>query len=183
MNLWEFSLSVYGKSGVPDACLTLQNSHGLDVNLVLFCSWLATDSRCLAGAEVEEAIAVSNAWRQKMISPLRALRTEMKEWPSEESVSAFSRRTDFEELRNKVKAVELEAERWQQQMLTSLVGRSQPSEDNNLLGFSASLDLITACSKSHERAWNASIVFIADAHSGVFGKKVYNVLSPLQSNR
>ena len=89
MNLWEFSLSVYGKSGVPDACLTLQNSHGLDVNLVLFCLWLASDSRCLTGAEVEEAIALSNAWRQKMISPLRALRTEMKEWPSEESISAF----------------------------------------------------------------------------------------------
>jgi len=183
VNLWEFSLFVYGKSGVPDACLTLQDSHALDVNLVLFCLWLATDSRCLAGAEVEEAIALSTAWRQKMISPLRALRTEMKEWPSEESVSAFSQRTDFEELRNKVKAVELEAERWQQQMLTSLVGRSQPSEDNNLLGFSASLDLITACSKGHEQAWNASIVFIADAHSGDFGKKVHNVLSPLQSNR
>ena len=61
MNLWEFSLSVYGKSGVPDACLTLQNSHCLDVNLVLFCLWLATDSRRLAGAEVEEAIALSNA--------------------------------------------------------------------------------------------------------------------------
>ena len=164
MNLWEFSLSVYGKSGVPDACLTLQNSHGLDVNLVLFCLWLATDSRCLTGAEVEEAIALSNAWRQKMISPLRALRTEMKEWPSEESISAFSRSTNFGELRNKVKAVELEAERWQQQMLTSLVGRSQPSKDNNLLGFSASLDLITACSKSHERAWNASIVFLSLIH-------------------
>ena len=142
MNLWEFSLSVYGKSGVPDACLTLQNSHGLDVNLVLFCLWLATDSRCLAGAEVEEAIALSN-----------------------------------------VKAVELEAERWQQQMLTSLVGRSQTSEDNNLRGFSASLDLIAAQSKSCERAWNESIVFIADAHSDDFGKKVRSVLSPFQSNR
>lgn len=183
MNLWEFSLSVYGKPGVPNACLTLQNRHGLDVNLVLFCLWLATDSHCLAEAEVEEAIALSNAWRQKMISPLRALRTEMKEWPSEEGVSAFSRRTDFEELRNKVKAVELEAERWQQQMLTSIAGRSEASEDDCLFGFSASLDLITARSKSHERAWNASIVFIADAHSGDFGKKVRNVLSPPQSGR
>lgn len=183
MNLWEFSLSVYGKSGVPNACLTLQNRHGLDVNLVLFCLWLAADSRCLAGAEVEEAIALSNAWRQKMISPLRVLRTDMKEWPSEESVSAFSRRADFEELRNKVKAAELEAERWQQHMLTSLAGRSEASEDDCLLGFSASLDLITAQSKSRERAWNESIVFIADSHSDDFGKKVRNVLSPLHSDR
>ena len=183
MNLWEFSLSVYGKSGVPDACLTLQNSHGLDVNLVLFCLWLATDSRCLAGTEVKEAIALSDAWRQKMISPLRALRTEMKAWPSEESVSAFSRRTDFEELRNKVKAVELEAEKWQQQMLTSLVGRYQTSEDDDLVGFSASLDLIAAQSKNRERARNELIIAIADAHSDDFGKKVRSVLSSLQSNR
>ena len=132
---------------------------------------------------MEEAIALSNAWRQKMISPLRALRTEMKEWPSEESVTAFSRRTDFEQLRNKVKALELEAERWQQQMLTSLVERSQASEDNNLRGFSACLDLIAAQSESREHAWNASIIFIAAAHSDDFGKKVSNVLSPLQSDR
>ncbi len=101
MTLWEFSLSLYDKPGVPDACLTLQNRHNLDVNLVLFCLWLASDSRCLAKDAMQEVIARCDAWRGKMISPLRALRTEMKGWPSDMSVSDFSRRDDFEALRSK----------------------------------------------------------------------------------
>jgi hypothetical protein len=37
--------------------------------------------------------------------------------------------------------------------------------------------------KSCERAWNESIITIADAHSDDFGKKVRSVLFAVQSNR
>ena len=172
MTLWEFSLSLYDKPGVPDACLTLQNRHNLDVNLVLFCLWLAADSRCLTKDAMQEVIARCDTWRGKMISPLRALRTEMKGWPSDMSVSDFARRDDFEALRSKVKALELEAERWQQQMLTSYAERHTGVEDPELAGLSSSLGLLTANSGDSNAEWKNEVFWIADAHDAGFAEKV-----------
>ena len=36
---WDFSLEVYAKEGVADACLRLQDDLGIDVNMLLFCCW------------------------------------------------------------------------------------------------------------------------------------------------
>ena len=60
---WAFSLEVYGRPGVAPACLALQDRHGLDVNLLLFCCWAASqgvtlDQRTLAAAE--EAVGSSS---------------------------------------------------------------------------------------------------------------------------
>ncbi len=177
MTLWEFSLSLYDKPGVPDACLTLQNRHNLDVNLVLFCLWLAADSRCLAKDAMQEVIARSDAWRGKMISPLRALRTDMKGWPSDGSVSDFSRRDDFEALRSKVKALELEAEKWQQQMLTSYAEHHAVSPDPELVGLSASLGLLIAGSGDSNSGWKNAVSWIADAKGADFAKRVRRALA------
>ena len=38
--LWRFSLTVYGRAGVPAACLALQDEGGRDVNLLLYCCWV-----------------------------------------------------------------------------------------------------------------------------------------------
>ncbi|MGI9492931.1 MAG: TIGR02444 family protein, partial [Geminicoccaceae bacterium] len=38
---WDYSLSLYGRPGVEQACLELQRRHGLNVNLLLFAFWLA----------------------------------------------------------------------------------------------------------------------------------------------
>ncbi|MBL6804352.1 MAG: TIGR02444 family protein [Pseudomonadales bacterium] len=172
MTLWDFSLSLYDKPGVPDACLTLQNRHNLDVNLVLFCLWLAAESRCLTKNAMQEVIAHSDTWREKMITPLRALRTEMKGWPSDVSISDFSRREDFEALRGKVKAIELEAEKWQQEMLTSYAEHSAGVADPELACFSTSLDLLIARSGDDNPGWKNAVLWIADAHGADFAEKV-----------
>ena len=36
---WDFSLEIYAKPGVAQACLALQDECGADVNLLLFCCW------------------------------------------------------------------------------------------------------------------------------------------------
>ena len=38
--LWDFSVRTYRKDGVADACLSLQNDHGADVNMLLYCCWV-----------------------------------------------------------------------------------------------------------------------------------------------
>mgnify|MGYP000439297982 CR=1 FL=1 len=38
-NFWQYSVAFYREPGIAEACLKLQNQHGFDVNLVLFCIW------------------------------------------------------------------------------------------------------------------------------------------------
>ncbi len=38
-DFWQFSVSRYGKPGVADACLTLQDQFGINVNLILLYCW------------------------------------------------------------------------------------------------------------------------------------------------
>ena len=39
IDFWPFSLEVYRQPGVESACLSLQETAGLDVNALLFCCW------------------------------------------------------------------------------------------------------------------------------------------------
>src|SRR3974377_2490761 len=39
-SLWNFSLAAYANKAVQDECLALQDEFGLDVNLILLCSYL-----------------------------------------------------------------------------------------------------------------------------------------------
>ena len=109
---WDFSLAAYGKPGVAEACLRLQDEAAADVNLLLYFCWAAAVREdALRRAEVDEAVACTQAWRDGVVAPLGAVRRRMKEGmpgPPPESVEA---------LRAEVKRIELEAERMQQDLL------------------------------------------------------------------
>lgn len=42
---WDYSLRVYCGDGVPAACLDLQDRFEIDVNVMLFCSWIGQSGR------------------------------------------------------------------------------------------------------------------------------------------
>jgi uncharacterized protein (TIGR02444 family) len=111
---WRFSLGLYRKPGVAEACIGLQDECGVDVNLLLFLLWQASLSRRLHAADVTELRARTRAWNQEVIVPLRALRRELK------SGSALIEGGAAEAFRTKVKGLELEAERLQQQAMFDL---------------------------------------------------------------
>jgi uncharacterized protein (TIGR02444 family) len=99
--LWRFSLAVYATPGVSSECLALQDSLGVDVNLLLFCAWLGAVRRiALTDAELKVACRIVQPWHDKAVRPLRAVRRELKAFVG----------IDFEMLRARVKALELEAE-------------------------------------------------------------------------
>jgi uncharacterized protein (TIGR02444 family) len=109
--LWRFSLGFYRVPGVADACIKLQDSSGVDVNLLLYLLWLATTRRAVTSAEIafiEERFA---PWRDRAVIPLRTVRQSIKV-PPPAIASAVA-----EVFRGKVKALELEAERLQQEAL------------------------------------------------------------------
>lgn len=111
---WVFSLAFYGQPGVAAACITLQDESGVDVNVMLYCLWLASQDRAITAAEAGQIDARVNLWRAKVVVPLRVVRRVMKDFPPPFDGPAA------QAMRNKVKAVELESERLQQQALYDL---------------------------------------------------------------
>ena len=108
---WTFSLRLYGRPGVPPACLTLQEKQGVDVNVLLFCLFAARSGRALAMDDVREVIAAVDPWKAGAVVSLRAARVYLRE------PAAFIDAEGAAALRQRVKALELEAERLQQEGL------------------------------------------------------------------
>lgn len=112
---WRFSLQFYRRPGVADACIKLQEEAGVDVNLLLFLLWHAMQRRLLSLPEVERLEHEVGPWRQQAIIPLRAIRRALKSPPTLLEPGAA------EAFRTRIKAVELEAERLQQEAMHARV--------------------------------------------------------------
>ncbi len=112
---WDFSLAVYGRAGVGEACVALQDRHGLDVNLLLLCCWAATRGRGLDAAELSRLVAAVAGWQREVVRPLRGVRR----WLKSQAVGAAGA---ARALRAAVKAQELEAERIEQLLLFEALG-------------------------------------------------------------
>lgn len=109
---WEFSLALYARTGVEEACLALQDEHGLDVNLALLCCFLGRHGVKLEEAGLSPLIRQSKAWSETILQPLRHLRRRLKTDP----VGAIGP-TEAQATRRAIQAAELEAEKAQQHML------------------------------------------------------------------
>ena len=76
---WDFALIVYRRDGVGDACLALQDAHGIDVNVLLFCCWLGESGRgALTASDMARALALVDPWHQAVVRKLRAVRNRIK---------------------------------------------------------------------------------------------------------
>ena len=108
---WRFSLNFYRQPGVSDACIALQDGCGVDVNLLLFLLWLASDDRQLSAEEVQLLDDNVRDWRNLTIVPIRDARRKLK------GAATLVAPDKQEAFRTKVKAIELDAERLQQEAL------------------------------------------------------------------
>ncbi len=109
---WDFSVAVYGRDGVKDACLALQDRHGLDVNMLLFCCWLAAEGHVpLPDAQLAAAMARIRVWHTDVVAKLRAVRRRIADGmpPAPQGQT--------QALREQILALELDGERIEQHML------------------------------------------------------------------
>ena len=120
---WRFSLRFYRRRGVADACITLQEQAGVDVNLLLFLLWHATHKRTLSTAEISELEGRTAPWRNMTVVPLRSMRRALKAPPM------LVDGATAELFRSKIKAAELEAERLQQEAMHELAVPSLLGKD------------------------------------------------------
>lgn len=115
---------MYRQPLTSDTLLSLQNNHGLDANLLLFCCWYAHTRGRLKADTIREALALSQPWANQVVAPLRAARNWMKLNTPEKKTSALGKAdvaSRHQQLREQIKALELQAEHLQEDMLESLL--------------------------------------------------------------
>ena len=179
---WDFSIRTYRTEGVPDACLSLQNEHGIDVNMFLYCCWIAVRRGEFGDDLWNDAIEFSTEWANKLVKPLRFART----WMKHSGCSDKAIPTDAcMQLREKVKSVEFDAEKMQQEVLELLT-------KNARVTVSGEVSLLTAVVKNLHRYCHQlglqvtgefsekSSVIIAAAFPDLDKQKVFNDLLSIE---
>jgi uncharacterized protein (TIGR02444 family) len=111
---WRFSVDLYSAPQVAAACLDLQDQAGADVNIVMFLLWNAAQKRTFSPADAADLERRIGDWRNTVVIPLRTLRRALKSPP------AVIEPANSERFRNKIKGIELEAEKLQQEALYEL---------------------------------------------------------------
>lgn len=157
---WDFSLALYARPGVTDACLRLQDRLGLDVNLLLYACWTAASGVGRPSPETwRRLVAETAVWRSRVVEPLRAVRRYLKE-PAAEPWRAAR-------LRERVKALELDAERAEQLAIVALAGdHEEPPAD----AVSAMLEYVDAFGVMPSDADRSDLILIASQIGADMGK-------------
>lgn len=117
-SFWDFSVRTYRTSGVSEACLSLQNDQGADVNMLLYCCWVGAAAGPFDDELFSRASEYSARWAENVVIPLREART----WMKHTGCNLASVPTEScMELREEIKSVEFAAEKMQQEVLESIV--------------------------------------------------------------
>jgi len=117
-SFWKFSLELYDRGSVAPACLELQNRFDLDINLVLFCYWYGYAWGEIDTATLNEVVDTSSNWKKNVVQPLRNVRKWMKLNSGDFHPKQV---THFNNLRQQIKADELDAEKYQQEAMERVV--------------------------------------------------------------
>ena len=121
---WAFALAIYAKPGVAAACLTLQDEAGVDVMLLLAATFAAVKHRVLLTPDEIKALdEACRLWREQIVWKLRTIRMELKTGPQPAPSSAT------EPFRSQVKALELAAEKLENQLLAESLPLRPPEKE------------------------------------------------------
>jgi uncharacterized protein (TIGR02444 family) len=122
-SFWRFSLMVYERPGIAEALIALQDRAGHNVNLVLFGLWLGLcEAVRLDAAGLARARAAIAPLDRDVVAPLRQLRRALKDHAE----------PDMRDLRRRVLALEIVAERRAQaRLVASIVGPRKKAGDRH----------------------------------------------------
>ncbi len=128
-DFWAWSLDVYGRVGVADAALALQDAHGANVNVVLVCCWSAAIGAPAFDTGTFEAIERTlHPFSDGVTRPLRAVRRGLKH-PAPPVTAEMAA-----DLRKQVLEAELGAERIEQTLLEAAITEHQGQDNANRPG-------------------------------------------------
>jgi uncharacterized protein (TIGR02444 family) len=110
-DFWSFSLALYCRASVAQACLSLQERRGADVNLLLAVCWLASRGYETSDAALTAATEAVTPWNEAVLKSLRQTRRRLG--------NEFSdiEKSDQQSIKHGILSVELECERVAQRLI------------------------------------------------------------------
>lgn len=108
--LWRYSLQIYSQTEVAAQCLHLQDTFGLNVNLLLLGAWAATQGRSLSHQHFLQLQGAIASVDQSTVQPLRKFRRQLLS-------NITLPETWHAELKQRLLATELYAEQIEQALL------------------------------------------------------------------
>ena len=69
VSLWDWSVAAYGRPGVEEACLTLQEAHDHNVPLLLWSAWIASTGSRPDAEDLEAACDTARIWARVVPRP------------------------------------------------------------------------------------------------------------------
>lgn len=120
---WNFSVSVHGRPGVHEACLSLQTRCGTDVNCLFFCCWVgASGGGRMTRETIQTVMDAVEGWQETIVRPVWKAR-----WRLKSGFKQFPEQT-VEALRQTLIQAELNAEHLEQLQLAGAFA-FEPSPD------------------------------------------------------
>lgn len=115
-DFWRYSLRKYREAGVESACLALQDQCGADVNLLLWCGWMAGRGIRLDKRRLRQAIARVHTWQAQVVVPLRQARRALRRLAPDVGLAG----EDTREIYQRILGLELDLEYIEQTLLADL---------------------------------------------------------------
>ena len=174
-NLWSFALTIYQRDSVAPACLDLQEQCQIDVPLMLCAVFACLQGKAIADEDLTQLHNLASPWQSDIVQSLRRIRTRLKTGPQP------APNLVTEDLRDKVKAAELTAEKIQLDMMQAWVSQLATIDMvDGLPTLSAIIDTITrvvaASSKTEiTQAQYGHIQVIAAAASQIIDHKTETI--------
>ncbi len=131
---WRFAVKTYCSEGVSEILLQVQDQFSVDVNMILYSAWLASENRSLTSKHASEVENSIELWRNEVIAPIRNLRVSLRSIVGAELI------------RDDIKKIEIHAEKEQIKIMYSsflTTSSADPDKskvellDNNLRSLSA----------------------------------------------
>ncbi len=130
--LWTWAVATYGKPGVKDALLSLQDRFGIDAPLLLWRIWLHERGLGVGPQTDGAALELTRVWKAEVVQPLRDARNRLK--LANSTLAADVDVAGAKRLRQEILAAELSAEKLQLDALERLaLGDVVPSRRVDLL--------------------------------------------------
>ena len=165
--LWSFAVTIYQRDAVAPACLDLQEHCQIDVPLMLCAVFACLQGKAISGEDLTQLHNLASPWQSDIVQSLRRIRTQLKTSPSP-SPNAVT-----EDLRSKVKAAELAAEKIQLEMMQTWVNQLAAIDRRDELPIlPAIINIITSVAATSSKA---KITQIQHDHIRVIAKAAYQI--------
>lgn len=152
---WRWSNDAYEAPGAKNRLIYLQDDFGFDVNIALWCCWRAREGETLDEDALRAAERACAEWSEGVIEPLREARRNAKEGPAD--------------LYERIKAVELEAEHREQDILFALSRPAAPVDGDAMLAAAKNNLALYASLIDAPRRQGYSSALLRDLIDHIFG--------------